>query len=200
MSTTYRIVSAILLVAVVSAVGWYAYKRFTARVPGLVSEEIVHDGDMWRADFAVRIPAPPAAVFDAIRNIEGSRSEQVRNVRVVADSGSSKTVELEMVGPAGQTNKTTLAFDYFPAENRITYKTVASPMFQTRAEYQLSDEGGGSTLLEFHQQTQFLQRVPLPDGMMKQVIRGIFVAQLDGLRRSLNVQFADEPEEEVVVP
>jgi len=199
MSTTYRIVSAVLLVAVISAVGWYAYKRFTARVPGLVSEEIVHDGDMWRADFTVRIPAEPEAVFDAIRNIEGSRSEQVRNVRVVADSGSSKTVELEMAGPAGQTSKTTLAFDYFPAENRITYKTVASPMFETHAEYQLSDEGG-STLLKFHQETQLLQRVPLPDGMMKQVIRGIFVAQLDSLRRSLNVQFADEPEEEVVVP
>jgi hypothetical protein len=35
---------------------------------------------------------------------------------------------------------------------------------------------------------------------MKQAIRGIFVAQLEGLRRSLNLQFADEPEEEVVVP
>jgi len=200
MTTTYRTVSIILLVAILGIAGWYAYQRFTARVPGIVSEEIVRDGDMWRADFTARIPAPPSKVFDAIRNIEHSRSAQLRGVRVVADRGSSKTVELEMAGLAGQTVKSTLEFDYFPAENRITYKTVASPMLDTRAEYQLSDARGGSTLLKLHQQTQMLQNVPLPDGLMKQVIRGIFVAQLEGLRRSLNLQFAEEPEEEVVVP
>ncbi|MGH8596502.1 MAG: hypothetical protein ACREXT_07585, partial [Gammaproteobacteria bacterium] len=122
MSTTYRIVSILLIVTVIAATGWYAYQRFAARVPGIVSEEIVRDGDMWRADFTARIPAPPAEVFNAIRNIEHSSSEQVRSVRIVADSGASKTVELEMAGPAGQTIKSTLEFEYFPAENRITYK------------------------------------------------------------------------------
>ncbi|MGH7949519.1 MAG: SRPBCC family protein [Candidatus Binataceae bacterium] len=200
MSTTYRIVSIVLLVALLGAGGWYAYRHFTTRVPGLVSEEIVHEGDTWRADFTALIPAPTAEVFDAIRNIEHSRSEQLRSVRIVASAGNTKTVELEMAAPAGQTVKTTLAFDYFPAENRITYRTVASPTLDTRAEYQLSDAGGGSTLLKYHQQTRMLQNVPLPDGLMKQVIRGIFVAQLQGLRRSLNLQFADEPDEEVVVP
>jgi hypothetical protein len=37
-----------------------------------------------------------------------------------------------------------------------------------------------------------LQSLPVPDGVIKQVIRGIFVAQLETLKRQLNIKTADE--------
>jgi hypothetical protein len=37
-----------------------------------------------------------------------------------------------------------------------------------------------------------LQSLPVPDGVIKQVIRGIFVAQLETLKRQLHVKTADE--------
>ena len=37
-----------------------------------------------------------------------------------------------------------------------------------------------------------LQSLPVPDGVIKQVIRGIFVAQLETLMRQLNIKTADE--------
>lgn len=57
--------------------------------------------------------------------------------------------------------------------------------------YQLSDEGSG-TFIDFHQNTHMLQSLPVPDGVIKQVIRGIFVAQLETLKRQLHIKTADE--------
>ena len=37
-----------------------------------------------------------------------------------------------------------------------------------------------------------MQSLPVPDGVIKQVIRGIFVAQLEGLKKQLNIKTADE--------
>ncbi len=53
--------------------------------------------------------------------------------------------------------------------------------------------------MKFHESTKVAQSLPVPDGVIKQVIRGVFLAQLEGLRKALNltevdsVQDTDEP-------
>ena len=42
--------------------------------------------------------------------------------------------------------------------------------------------------------THLLQPLPVPDGMIKQVIRSIFVTQLEGLKQALNIKTADDIE------
>ncbi len=194
MSKVYKIVSALVIVAVVAVGGYYLYQQHRARKAGLLTENIVHQGDTWVADFTARIGAPETQVFDTIKDVERTKSEQVKSVRVISQTGDEKTVEMQIAGPAGQDITTQLAFKYFPDEHRITYQTVGAADFVTNAEYNLSDEGG-STLMKFHETSKVSQALPVPDGVVKQVIRGIFLAQLEGLQKNLNLTGADSGDE-----
>jgi hypothetical protein len=190
MKTAFKILGGVIVLAVVAIVGWHYYQIHRARQAGLLTEDITHDGDVWKADFTARIPAPEQTVFDAIRDVEKTHSDQVKSVRVVSQNGNKKTVDMDIAGPAGQVITTELAFEYLPDEKKIVYNTVNNPVLETQAVYQLSDEGA-STFIDYHQNTHMLQSIPVPDGVIKQVIRGIFVAQLETLKRQLNLKTAD---------
>jgi hypothetical protein len=191
MKTSIKILGGVIVLAVVAIVGWHYYQIHRARQAGLLTENITHDGDNWKADFTARIPAPEQTVFDAIKNVENTHSDQVKAVRVVSQSGNKKTVDMDIAGPAGQTLTTELQFEYLPDEKKIVSTTVNNPMFDTQSVYQLSDEGA-STFIDYHQNTHMLQSLPVPDGVVKQVIRGIFVAQLETLQKSLHIKTADD--------
>ena len=191
MKTLVKILAGVMVLAVVAIVGWHYYEMHRARQAGLLTEDITHDGDIWKADFTARIPAPEQTVFDAIKNVENTHSDQVKSVRVVSQSGNKKTVDMDIAGPGGQVITTELEFEYLPDEKKIVYNTVNNPMLETQAVYQLSDEGA-STFIDYHQNTHMLQSLPVPDGVIKQVIRGIFVSQLETLKRQLNIKTADE--------
>jgi carbon monoxide dehydrogenase subunit G len=178
-------------VAIVAFAGWRYYQSRRAQKAGLLTENITHDGDIWRADFTARIPAPEQTVFTTIRNIENMHSDQVKAVRVLSQDGNKKTVEMDIDGPGGQTITTELEFEYLPEQRKIVYHTVKNPLLDTHAEYQLDDEGA-STLIDYHETTRLLQQVPVPEGVIKQVIRGVFIAQLEGLKKALNIKTVDE--------
>jgi hypothetical protein len=178
-------VGALIVLAAVFAVWRYRQMKL-ARRSGIVSENIVHSGDTWNADFVARIPAPETAVFDTIRNIESSHSSQIKAVRVVSSTSDSKRVEMDMAAPGGQTQTVTFDFSYDPSSRRIAYKSVGNPAFKTEAEYNFDDQGA-STLIRLHQTTTMPPGVPLPDGVVKEVIRGIFMAQMQALQRSLHI-------------
>lgn len=191
MKTVLKILGGVIVLAVVAIVGWHYYQLHRARNAGLLTEDITHDGDLWKADFTARIPASEQTVFDAIRNVENTHSDQVKAVRVVSQSGNKKTVDMDIAGPGGQVITTEIEFEYLPDEKKIISTTKNNPMFDTQSVYQLSDEGA-STFIDYHQNTHMLQSLPVPDGVIKQVIRGIFVAQLETLKKQLNIKTADD--------
>ncbi|HXM89494.1 MAG TPA: SRPBCC family protein [Candidatus Acidoferrum sp.] len=195
MKTLLKILGGVIVLAVVAIVGWHYYQMHRARQAGLLTEDITHDGDIWKADFTARIPAPEQTVFDAIKNVENTHSDQVKSVRVVSQSGNKKTVDMDIAGPGGQVITTELQFEYLPDEKKILYNTVNNPVLETQAVYQLSDEGAG-TFIDYHQNTHMLQSLPVPDGVIKQVIRGIFVSQLETLKRQLNIKTADDTDDD----
>ena len=49
--------------------------------------------------------------------------------------------------------------------------------------------------MKFHESTKVGQSLPVPDGVIKQVIRGVFLAQLEGLKKALNLTEADSGED-----
>ncbi len=102
----------------------------------MLTENITHDGDAWTADFTARIGAPEQRVFDTIKDVEHAKSEQVKSVQVISQTDNAKTVEmLEIAGPrADRTSRPRLAFEYFPADNRIAYHTVGDGPFATSAD------------------------------------------------------------------
>ena len=191
MKTALRIVGVVIVLAVIAIVGWRYYQQRRARQAGLLTENIAHEGDVWKADFTALIPAPEQTVFDAIKNVENTHSEQIKAVRVISQNGNKKTVDMDIAEPGGQVLTTELEFEYLPDEKKITYHTINNPLLETQAVYQLRDDSGG-TFIDYHQNTHMLQSLPVPDGLVKEGIRGIFVAQLETLKRTLNIKTADE--------
>ncbi len=191
MRKAFTILAALVVIVIVAYGGWRYMQARRAQHAGLLTENIGHDGDLWKADFTARIPAPEPTVFDAIRNIESAHSDQIKAVRVISQTGNSKVVDMDIAGPGGQVVTTRLEFQYLPDEKKIVYKTVDNPLLDTQAVYQFGDEGA-STFIDYHETTKLLQPVPVPDGVIKQVIRGIFVAQLEGLKQSLHIKTADQ--------
>jgi hypothetical protein len=188
---TYRIVSALVVIAIISGVGYYLYQRQEARRAGIVSEQIVRDGDTWKVDFVVRLPATEKEVFDAIQNVEKSRPENTKSIKIVDQHVDSKTVDMELEGPAGMTIQTRVAFKYFPAEDRITYHTLNNQLLDTSAEYRLKNFEG-ATEIDYHQTTRMLQRLPIPDAAVRSIIRDLFIEQLSGLKHALGVSTEDD--------
>lgn len=197
MSKTYRIVSTLVILAVVAIGGYFVYHRLNPKAPGMVSEKINHEGETWHAEFTARVAAPEQQVFDAIKDIENSPpNDLLKSVKVVEQKDNEKTVEMNMAAPMGQTLTTDLQFHYFPTDRRITYQTVGGNAFNTRAEYTLSEEGS-STLLKLKETATVPQGMPVPDAIIKRAIRGIFIAQLQGLNRKLNLNTAStDPDED----
>ena len=194
MSKTYKVVSALVILVVVAIGGYHFYQQHRAKKAGILSENIVHEGDGWTADFTARIGAPEQQVYDAIKDVERAKSDQVKSVKVISQTDKDKTVEMQIAGPAGNDITTQLAFQYFPEQHRITYHTVDGGPFATTAQYDLEDEGA-TTLMKFHESTRTAQSMPVPDGVVKQVIRGIFIAQLEGLKKALNINDTDTSED-----
>src|ERR1700719_5271797 len=124
MKTLVKVLAGVVVLAVVAIVGWHYYQLRRARQAGLLTENITHDGDIWKADFTARIPAPEQTVFDAIRNIENTHSDQVKAVRVVSQSGNKKVVDVDIAGLGGQTITTELELEYPAAEKEIVYRTI----------------------------------------------------------------------------
>lgn len=191
MSKALKILLGVVVVVVVVYAGFRFYQSRRALKAGLLTENITHEGDLWKANFTARIPAPEQTVFSAIRNIENTHSDQVKAVRVVSQAGNKKTVDMDIAGLGGQTITTELEFEYLPEDKKIVYHTLNNPLLDTHAAYQLGDEGS-STFIDYHETTRLLQPVPVPDGVIKQVIRGVFIAQLEGLKHALNIKIADQ--------
>ncbi|HVA79614.1 MAG TPA: hypothetical protein VNF29_01685, partial [Candidatus Binataceae bacterium] len=162
MSKTYKAVIAIVIIAAVGYAGWYAYQARRIRAAGILSEKIVHDGDLWTADYTARLAAPEPAVYDALRNIEKSQAPGVNKIKVISQGRNTKTIEMDLTGFGGQPLALQLAFTYDPAAQRISYRTVDNPMLDSRADYQLEADGGTATLITCHATTKMLQSMPVP--------------------------------------
>lgn len=195
MGRTARIAGGAIVALAMIVAGVWLYQRWQTRRAGIVSEHIEHSGDLWSAHFSARVPAPEHDVFAAIEHVEDSHSESIKRVTVVSQEGNKKVVEMEMAAPAGRTIVMRLSFEYFPAERRITYHTIDSPAMQIEAAYKLEDEGS-STLVDFNQKTRGLSQIGAPDAIVKRVIRSIFIAQLDDIRKTLHIASTEGSDEE----
>lgn len=194
MSKTYKVIVALVIIVVLGYAGWRYYQARRAVKAGIISENIVHNGNDWNADFTATIPAPEQEVFNAVRDVEKARSDQIQNVKVISQTDDTKTVELQMKGFGDQTVTLQMVFQYDPAAHRISYHTIDNPALKMQAEYKFDDQGS-ATLINYHQTTTMTQQLPVPDTVVKDVIRGVFVSQLEGLKRTLNIASTDESED-----
>ena len=191
----YKSIALLTVVAIVAVIGYHLYGARCGQKPGIISEDIKGSGDNWDADFKARVSALEKDVFRAMENVENAKSDQILNVKVLSSQGNTKTVEVDFAGPTGASVPTKFAFQYFAGQNRITYKSLDSQVFQSDGDCRLQVECA-ATLIECRQLTKLLQQRPLTDGVIKENLRQLFVAQLDGLHRALHVQIPDRTDED----
>ncbi len=191
----YKSIALLTVVAIVAVVGYHLYGARCGQKAGIISEDIKGSGDNWDADFKARVSALEKDVFRAMENVENAKSDQILNVKVLSSQGNTKTVEVDFAGPTGASVPTKFAFQYFAGQNRMTYKSLDSQVFQSDGDCRLQAECA-ATLIECRQLTKLLQQRPLTDGVIKENLRQMFVAQLDGLHRALHVQIPDRTDED----
>lgn len=191
----YKSIALLTVVAIVAVIGYHLYGARCGQKPGIISEDIKGSGDNWDADFKARVSALEKDVFRAMEHVENAKSDQILNVKVLSSQGNTKTVEVDFAGPTGASVPTKFAFQYFAGQNRITYKSLDSQVFQSDGDCRLQVECA-ATLIECRQLTKLLQQRPLTDGVIKENLRQLFVAQLDGLHRALHVQIPDRTDED----
>jgi hypothetical protein len=187
----YKLIALLAVVVGVGAVAYYLRSNRCGQKPGIISEDINGSGDNWSADFRARVSAPEQEVFRALGKVENAKSDQILDIKVLSDLGSTKLVEVDFAGPTGSSVPTQFRFEFFSSQDRFTYKSLDSQVFQIDGDCRLQPECA-ATLIECRQATQLLQPRPLVDGIIKENIRQIFVAQLDSLRSALHVQIPDQ--------
>jgi hypothetical protein len=195
----YISVALLAVVAGAAAVAYHFRGDRCGQKPGIISEDIKRNGDDWDADFKARVLAPEKDVFLVLGKIENAKSDQILNVKVLSSQGNSKTVEVDFAGPTGASVPTQFAFQYFPDQNRMTYKSLDSQFFQSEGDCHLQAECA-ATLIDCRQSTKLLQDRPLTDGVIKENMRQLFVAELDNLHRALHVQIPDQTEQDTDEP
>jgi hypothetical protein len=186
MSKTYRAVSTLVIVALVGLGAYYLYQRHRVSKAGVLTENITHQGDQWNAEFTARVAAPERQVFDTIKNFDKGHYDEIKSMQVISESANQKVVEMQIAAIPGQVMTTRVGFQFFPDQNRITYRTLDPGMFSTNAEYDLTDEGA-NTLIKFTDTTVMPGQIPVPDAIIKRFIRGYFVSQLQDLQKTLNI-------------
>jgi hypothetical protein len=190
-SKLYKVFALLMVVIGVALVAYHFRSDRCGQKPGIISEDIKGSGDTWDADFKARVSAPEKDVFRALQNVQNAKSDQILNIKVLSSQGDTKKVEVDFAGPTGSSVPTQFTFQYFDSSDRITYKSLDSQVFQTDGDCRLQPECA-ATLIECRQATKLLQERPLTDGVVKENIRQIFVAQLDGLHSALHVQIPDQ--------
>jgi hypothetical protein len=193
-SKVYVSIASLTVAVGVAAVAYHFRGDRCGQKPGIISEDIKGSGDTWDADFKARVSAPEKDVFRVMENVENAKSDQILNIKVLSNQGNTKTVEVDFAGPTGASFPAQFAFQYFPGENRITYESLNSQVFQTGGDCRLQAECA-ATLIDCRQFTKLLQQVPLTDGVIKENMRQLFVAQLDSLHGALHVQIPDQSDE-----
>lgn len=193
-SKIYRSVAVLMVVAGAALVAYHFRGNRCGQKPGILSEDIKRSGDNWDADFQARVSASEKDVFGTLENVQNAKSDQILNIKVLSTHGNTKMVEIDFAGPTGASVPTQFAFQFFTSQNRLTYKSLDSEIFQTEGDCHLQPECA-ATIIECRQVTKLLQDRPLTDGVVKENIRQIFAAQLDGLRSALHVQIPDQTDE-----
>jgi hypothetical protein len=193
-SKVYNSIALLTVVVGVAVVVYHFRGNRCGQKPGIISEDIKGSGGNWDADFKARVSAPVKDVFRAMQKVENAKSDQILNIKVISNQGNTKMVEVDFAGPTGSSVPTQFTFQYFTRQDRFTYKSLDSQVFQIDGDCRLQPECAATTI-ECRQATKLLQQRPLVDGVIKENIRQIFVAQLDGLRSALHVQIPDKPDE-----
>jgi Polyketide cyclase / dehydrase and lipid transport len=201
MKTILAVVGVIvLIVAGYLFLQWRAIQQAaTGPAKELLTESIVKTGDTWHVSFSTKFDAPVDKVYEAFSQPERVPEYAPDNVlksELVKSEGNSKTIDLvarlDILPPGFKVQNIRYEWTFFPAEKRITSKSIDFKLADFNNEYKFepSPDGKG-TILKFNQTSK--DKAPmLVESLQKGALRETYLIQVRAANKAIGIAPADE--------
>jgi hypothetical protein len=195
----------LLVVLVGGFFGWRQYAAIQQAASGpakeIVSESISKSGDTWHVKFVSKFDAPVDKVFEAYQHPERAREfvpENVMKAEIVKDEGNTKVVDvvgkLDILPPGFKVQNLRTEYTVYPAEKRITSRSVDFKLADINSEYKFEGTSDGKTILNFTQTSK--DKAPMiVEALQKGALRETFITQVRAVNRALGLAAAPEKKE-----
>jgi hypothetical protein len=186
---------AVLVLAVVGFVG-YQYWKIQQAVSGpakeIVSEKIERDGNIWHASFVSKLDATPDETWEAFNQPERTAEilpENFKQSKLVSSEGNKKVVDfiavLEILPPGFKVQNPRVEITYFPAEKRMTTKTIDFNLADITSEYKIEPADGGKASIVRLEQTNKPKSASIVESLQKGAIRESYINQIRAANKGI---------------
>jgi ribosome-associated toxin RatA of RatAB toxin-antitoxin module len=202
MKIVLAIVGVVILAVVVYVLVQYRSIQQAAACPQkeIATSNMSKSGDTWHISFTSRFNAPLDKVFDAFQHPERAAEfapENVMKSEVTQDNGNTKIVDvvgkLDILPPGFKVQNLRTQYTVYPAEHRITSKSIDFKLADIDSQYQFEPQDGG-TLLEFTQTSKQKQQM-LVEALQKGALCETYATQVRAVNRALGLAPAPEKRE-----
>jgi hypothetical protein len=195
-----KAILAIVGVVVLAIVVWGALKYRQIQQAGdcigreIKSGRMTKSGDTWHVDFASMFDAPLDRVFDAFQHPERAKDyvpENVMKSEILKDEGNTKVVDvvgkLDILPPGFKVQNLRTEYTVYPAEHRITSRTIDFKLADINSEYQFEPAADGKqTALRFTQTSKQKQGLPT-EALEKGALCETYLTQVRAVNRALGL-------------
>jgi hypothetical protein len=189
----------IILIVVLALVGYFGWTYYTIQQAAtgpakeIVSESLSKTGDTWHVSFVSKFDAPIDKVYEAFSHPERVKefSDNVLKSELVTEEGNSKTVDvvgrLEILPPGFKVQDLRTEWVFFPAERRMTSRSVDFKLADISAEYKFEPTPDGkATLLKVTQTNKDKGAMPV-ESLQKGAIREAYLLQVRAAQKALGL-------------
>jgi uncharacterized protein YndB with AHSA1/START domain len=194
-----KAILAIVAVLVLAIIGYVVVQyRSIQRAAACPAKEIAtstmtKSGDTWHITFTSKFDAPIDKVFDAFQHPERAAEyapENVMKAEVVKDDGNTKTIDvvgrLDILPPGFKVQNLRTQYTVYPAEHRITSKSIDFKLADIDSEYKFEPTSDGKTLLKFTQTSKQKQQM-LVEALQKGALCETYATQVRAVDRALGL-------------
>lgn len=193
-----------LVLAIVLYLGyarWKVEQALSGPAKEIVSESMTKSGDTWHVSFVSKFDAPVDQVFQAFTQPERLHElspESFLKSDVAKAEDDTKLLDLiirlDILPPGFKVQTLKLEYHAFPAEHRITSRTVDSKLTDLDSTYQLEPTPDGKgTILRFTETSKDKGLIPIED-VQKGALREIYLIQVRSVNKALGLTPASEPQ------
>lgn len=187
------VIGGIAVVAVVG--GFIGYEALSLRsesakwsgpMKEIAEETITHENSVTKSRFVSIIDAPIDKVQTVMWDVENLQTmvSNFKLSKLIEAKGNTKLMEINIQALTLPTLAYTMEFTLYPAEHRVTFKTVKSQAQDIQGEYQLEPSPDGTkTRLVYLTTAKDKVAVPFPQSVLDSAGRETFVNTVRGLQK-----------------
>lgn len=169
-------------------------------VKEITTESIERSGDTWNVKFTSKIDAPIDRVYEALSQPERMHEfapESVTKSELIKQEGDAKTVDLvfklDILPPGFKVQNIRNDLMFYPAEKRVTQKSVDFKLADIASEYKLTPTADGKGTLLTYTQTSKDKAPMLVESLQKGALRETYVIQVRAVNKALGLEQPAEP-------